>query len=205
MCSLNLKEKLKNKVENDPNSFTSKRIFQIFRVLHDLNIHLIWLIGNIPSHRFREFMYRNVFKVKLSKKSIIYWKCRFFRPSNIFIKDNSIIGNDAFLDGRGGLYIGSNVNIAGNFQVYTMEHDITSPTFESIAEPVYIDDYVYIGTRVMVMPGVHIHEGAVIASGAVVTKDIPPWTMYGGVPARYIKDRPIVKYKLNTEIKDLFR
>lgn len=150
-------------------------------------------------------MYRNVFKVKLSKKSIIYWKCRFFRPSNIFIKDNSIIGNDAFLDGRGGLYIGSNVNIAGNFQVYTMEHDITSPTFESIAEPVYIDDYVYIGTRVMVLPGVHIHEGAVIASGAVVTKDVPPWTMYGGVPAKYIKDRPVVKYKLNTEIKDLFR
>ena len=86
-----------------------------------------------------------------------------------------------------------------------MEHDITSPTFESTSDSVYIDDYVYIGTNVMIMPGVHIHEGAVIASGAVVTKDVPSWCMYGGVPAKYIKDRHVVKYTLNTKIKDLFR
>lgn len=202
---MNLKEILKKKVEEDPDSFISKRIFQIFRVLHDLNIYFIYITGNIPSHRFREFMYRNIFKVKLSKNSIIYWKCRFFRPSNVHINNNTIIGDNAFLDGRGGLYIGCNVNIAGNFKVYTMEHDITSPTFESTSDSVYIDDYVYIGTNVMIMPGVHIHEGAVIASGAVVTKDVPSWCMYGGVPAKYIKDRPVVKYTLNTKIKDLFR
>lgn len=202
---MNLKEVFKKKVENDPDSFISKMIFQIFRVLHDLNIYLIYLTGTVPLHSYRDFMYRNIFRVKLSKSSTIYWRCRFFRPSNIYIKDNSIIGNNAFLDGRGGLYIGSNVNIAGNFKVYTMEHDITSPTFESIQDAVYIDDYVYIGTQVIVMPGVHIHEGAVIASGAVVTKDVPAWCMYGGVPAKYIKDRPIVKYTLNTKIKDLFR
>lgn len=203
--TLNIKKIFKDKVENDPDSFLSKRIFQAFRVVHDLNIYLIHLTGNIPSHRFRDFMYRHFFKVEFPKDSIIYWKCNFFRPSNVHIGHNSIIGNNAFLDGRGGLYIGSNVNIAGNFQVYTMEHDIASPTFESTSGEVVIDDYVYIGTRVMIMPGVHIHEGAVIASGAVVTKDVPAWCMYGGVPAKYIKDRPVVKYTLNTKIKDLFR
>lgn len=57
----------------------------------------------------------------------------------------------------------------------------------------------------MIIPCVHIHEEAVIASGAVVTGDVPAWCIYSSVPAEYIKDRPVVKYTLNTKIKDLFR
>ena len=143
--------------------------------------------------------------MKLSNSSIIYWKCRFFEPNNVHIKDHSIVGNHNFLDGRKGLFIGSNVNIASDCRIFTMEHDINSPTFSSTGSSVYIDDYVYIGTYVTILPGIHIHEGAVIASGAVVTKDVKAWTMVGGVPAKYIKDRPQNKYNLNTNIKDLFR
>ncbi|MCD7781682.1 MAG: acyltransferase [Methanosphaera sp.] len=202
---MTVKHKLKNMVEEDPDSWLSKRIFQVYRVLHDGLIYLAYLTGCVPSHRFRNFMYKHLFRLDMCDSSIIYWKARFFMPSGVHLGSHSIIGNDAFLDGRGGLYIGSNVNIAGDFRVYTMEHDINSKTFESTSGSVYIDDYVYIGSRVMVLPGVHIHEGAVIASGTVVTKDVPAWTMYGGVPAKYIKNREVNKYQLDTNIKDLFR
>jgi len=129
----------------------------------------------------------------------------FFSPWGVNVGHNSIIGNDAFLDGRKNLYIGNNVNIAAEVRIYTLQHDIESPEFGVNGGTVYIKDWVYIGTRVTILPNVTIGEGAVVASGAVVTKDVEPWTMVGGIPARFIRKRPIVKYTLDTKHKALFQ
>lgn len=161
--------------------------------------------GKIPFHSIRHPLFRQLLKVKLHKNSIIYCGCKFFHPWNITIGSNSIVGNDGFLDGRLHITIGNNVNIAGEVRIYTLEHDITSPTFGGIGGPVIIHDWVYIGTRVTILPNVTIGEGAVIASGAVVTKDVPPWMLVGGVPAKPIKSRPVVKYTLNTLQKAYFQ
>ena len=69
----------------------------------------------------------------------------------------------------------------------------------------HLDDYVYVGTRVTILPGVTIGEGAVLASGCVVTKNVEPWTMVGGVPAKFIKRRSEVRYSLNTKNRVLFQ
>jgi acetyltransferase-like isoleucine patch superfamily enzyme len=161
--------------------------------------------GRIKLHFIRHGLYRNVFGVRLPKSSIIYCQCRFFHPWDVTIGEHSIIGDGAFLDGRFGLAIGNNVNIAGEARIYTLEHDIASPTFGGAGGPVVIGDWAYIGTRVTVLPGVKIGEGAVIASGAVVTKDVPAWTMVGGVPAKFIKPRPMVKYVLDTRNRAYFQ
>jgi acetyltransferase-like isoleucine patch superfamily enzyme len=174
-------------------------------ILSHLSLFIATMVGYFPSHTIRLFSYRRLLRVKIPQNSIIYWRCRFFKPWGVAIGQNSIIGNDAFLDGRKGLFIGNNVNIAGEVRIYTMEHDITSPTFEGVGSPVYIRDWVYVGTRVTILPGVTIGEGAVVASGAVVTKDVAPWTLVGGVPARFIKNRPVVKYTLDTRQKVLFQ
>lgn len=183
------------------------------RAFIDFWVYLCTLTGFIPSHTIRLFLYRYFFHIEIGRNSSIHWLARFNNPSGIYIGNNTIIGNDAQLDGRykrvwktgenkvmgyiRSLYsirnrplrIGNNVSIAGEVRIFTMEHDIESSDFAEIGAPVVIEDYVVIGTRVTILPGVTIGKGAVVASGAVVTKDVPSYTVVGGVPAKYIKDR----------------
>jgi acetyltransferase-like isoleucine patch superfamily enzyme len=161
--------------------------------------------GRIGVHSIRHPIYRHVFKIGLPTDSIIYCGCRFFDPWGVKIGNHSIIGDHAFLDGRRGLTIGNNVNIASEVRIYTLEHDPESPTFAAKGGSVVIKDWVYVGSRVTILPGITIEEGAVVATGAVVTKDVEPWTIVGGVPAKFIKERPQVKYVLDTKNKALFQ
>lgn len=171
------------------------------RAIIDFWVYLATLTGFIPSHTIRLFLYRTLFRVKIGKNSSIHWRAEFNQPAGVSIGHNTIIGNDAFLDGRmkhfisyfkthgSPLSIGDNVSIAGEVRIYTMQHDIDSPDFSEIGAPVIIEDYVVIGTRVTILPGITIGKGAVVASGAVVTKDVPSYTVVGGVPAKFIKER----------------
>jgi len=93
------------------------------------------------------------------------------------------------LDGRLGLAIGDNVSISEGAAFFTLEHDPNSPTFENRGAPIQIGDRVFIGARAMVLPGAAIGEGAVVAAGAVVTRDVEPYQIVAGVPARPIGQR----------------
>ncbi len=183
------------------------------RALIDFWVYLCTLSGYIPSHTIRLLLYRVVFGVRIGRDSSIHWRAEFNNPAGVAIGHNTIIGNDAFLDGRRKrviekgesrfssyvqqlsgrhtrpLTIGNNVSIAGEVRIYTMEHDVDSPDFAETGAPVVIDDYAVIASRVTILPGVHIGKGAVVASGAVVTKDVAPFTVVGGVPAVFIKNR----------------
>ena len=114
---------------------------------------------------------------------------RFFLPINITIGEGTIIGDHAFLDGRAKLTIGNHVDIASQVLIYNSEHDINSEEFDPIEEPVEIEDYAFIGPRAVILPGVKIGKGAVVGAGAVVTKDIAPFKIVGGVPAKEIGER----------------
>ena len=171
------------------------------RWLIDFWVYLATLTGYIPSHTIRLFLYRNVFRMQIGRDSSIHWRAEFNQPAGVSIGHNTVIGNDAFLDGRAKhfiqyrkdhgcpLVIGNNVSIAGEVRIYTMEHDVDSPDFSEIGAPVKLEDHTVVGTRVTILPGVTVGEGAVIASGAVVTKNVAPYTVVGGVPAQFIKNR----------------
>lgn len=87
--------------------------------------------------------------------------------------------------------IGRNVTISREAFICTASHDITSSNMELIHFPIVVEDYAWICSRAFIGPGVTIGKGAVVAACAVVTKDVAPWTVVGGNPARYIKDRVI--------------
>ncbi|MGB6882191.1 MAG: acyltransferase, partial [Microgenomates group bacterium] len=99
---------------------------------------------------------------------------------------------------RAHLKIGSHVDIASSVMIYNSEHDIESHDFSAREEPVEIGDYCFIGPRVIILPGVKIGKGAVVAAGAVVTKDVPKFAIVGGVPAKVIGERKNknLKYRL---------
>jgi maltose O-acetyltransferase len=188
-------EKLKNYVREHNSSFVSSIIKAIYNVL----LYFTAIAGYIPPWALRKLIYTNICRVKISRRSVIYWRCRFLAPWGVHIGHNCVIGADAILDGRRNIYIGNNVNISSEVRIYTLEHDIESQTFGTKGDKVTINDWCYIGTRVIILPNVNIGEGAVVASGSVVTRDVEPWTLVGGVPARFIKKRPIVKYTLDTQ------
>ena len=134
-------------------------------------------------------LYLRCFGIIIGKNSSIHRNCRFFHVGNLKIGNNSVVNFGCYLDNRRGIFIGNNVGIAHNTKIYTLGHNIDSPTFETKGAPVIIDDNSFIFSNCLIMPGVRIHNGAIVLSGSVVTKDVPEWAVVGGNPAHIIKYR----------------
>lgn len=184
------------------NELTSQEVLRkganrISTILLELEVFLLHIIGFFPSHIVRRFFYR-LAGVKIGNRSAIHTGTKFYNPENIVIGDGTIIGEGAVLDGRDKLVIGNNVDIATDVMIYNAQHDIESPNFSAESSPVAIDDYVFIGPRAIILPGVKIGKGAVVAAGAVVTKDVNELEIVGGIPAKVIGERKLkdLHYKL---------
>ncbi len=180
-----------------PDEFMKKAINRIYNILLEFEVFLLHIVGCFPSHHLRRFFYR-LAGIKIGKGSTIHTGARFYDPKNITIGNDSIIGERAVLDGREKLIIGNHVAISSEVMIYNSEHSIEHEDFVAKNAPVEIEDYCFIGPRVIILPGVKIGKGAVVAAGAVVTKDVVPFTIVGGVPAKVISERKNknVTYKL---------
>lgn len=154
----------------------------------DFELLLLRITSYVPIHSFRWLMYR-LAGVKIGRKAHLHMGTQFFDPSRIEIGEGTIVGQNAFLDGRDKLKIGRHVDIASDVMIYNSEHDLNAADFKAICEPVEIGDYVFIGPRAIILPGVTIGKGAVVAAGAVVTKDVEAFAIVGGVPAKIIGER----------------
>jgi len=165
------------------------RLYKFFSpVLFPLEFLILNFTGHIPSHHIRNSIYR-LFGMKLGKGSHIYGGAEIRSPYRITIGKGSSIGHRAILDGRGRLSIGNSVNLSTGVWIWTAQHDPASAGFNSYSQPVVIQDYAWISCRVVILPGVTVGEGAVVAAGAVVTKDVEPYAIVGGVPAKKIGER----------------
>lgn len=143
----------------------------------------------MPLHRFRKLFIRVTLQ-SLGANTNFLMGIEFRNGKNISIGSNSVINKKVLLDGRGGkLIIGNNVDIAQETNIWTLEHDPHSDIHIDKGGDVVIEDYVWIASRCTILPGVIIGRGAVIASNSVVTKDVAPMTIVGGIPAKKIGER----------------
>ncbi len=154
----------------------------------DLELLFLRVVSYIPLHTVRWFCYY-LAGVKMGKGTHLHMGTQFFNPANISIGEGTIVGQNAFLDGRDKLRIGNHVDIASDVMIYNSEHNLNAKDFAAIQEPVEIGDYVFIGPRSIILPGVKIGKGAVVAAGAVVTKNVDDFAIVGGVPAKVIGER----------------
>ena len=178
-----------------------KRIKTIF-----LEFQLMFLrwTGCVPSHSWRKFVYE-LAGIKIGQGSTFHMWSNFFQPKNIQIGEDTVIGDHCFLDGRAKLKIGSHTDIASQVLIYNSKHDVNDPDFKAQEQPVEIGDYVFIGPRAIILPGVKIGKGAIIGAGAVVTKNVLPGKIVGGVPAQEIGSRNLKDFHYRLGRVSLFQ
>ena len=153
---------------------------------------------SLPSRRVRR-AYLRVWLGQLGVGTGVQMGCRFLNGRKVFFGERNVINFGCLFDGRKfSIRTGSDVSIGPEASILTLGHDPQSPGFEDRGGEVAIGDRVWIGFRALVLPGVKLGEGAVVAAGAVVTRDVEPFAIVAGVPARPIGERNRnLDYRLN--------
>ena len=154
------------------------------------------IISAIPFYTLRRLWYARVLGIRMGRGAALamgqflwFFSLSQVRRDGVVIGPDSLINRGCVLDARGPLRIGAHVSVSPNVVILTTQHMADHPDFITETKPVTIHDYAWIGMRAMIMPGVTIGEGAVVAAGSVVTRDVPPYTIVGGAPARPIGRR----------------
>ena len=128
--------------------------------------------------------------MQIGKKSFVMKKNYITSANRLTIGDYTHINRNCTLDARGYITIGNNCSISHSVNIITGSHDVSSPSFASYYLPIIIEDNVWIGINATILSGIRIGQGAVVCAGAVVTKDVPPFCIIAGIPAKIIKKRP---------------
>jgi maltose O-acetyltransferase len=147
-----------------------------------------FLFAITPTTTLKNFYLKSL-GFKLGDQTFLLKGTRFYRNGNVVIGNNSVINRDCLLDNRAVIEIGDNVSISHNVKIYTGGHIIDSSFFEYFQSGVKIESEVCIFSNVIVQPGITIHRGSIILPGSVVTSNVEEYSVYGGNPARKIKDR----------------
>ena len=148
---------------------------------------------NFPSKRFRNYMLRKM-GMTFQGDARIYAGFHIRNPRGIVLGNGVSIGPKVLLDGRKGLTIEEGAVIGYGAIIWTLNHDYNDIHFCGKGAPVTIGRRAWICSNSIILPGITIGEGAVVASGAVVTHDVEPYTIVGGVPAKVIGKRAEKEY-----------
>ena len=168
------------------------------------------IVAHIPSHSLRQAWYRRVLGWRIGPCVTIlmgqHVQMAGVRSSGmkVSIGKGSVINHGCLLYTTGGLIIGEHVSISSGAWFVTGTHDMNDPLFPDRYLPIVIGNHAWIGVRATVLAGVTIGEGAVVMAGAVVTRDVPPYTVVGGVPARVVSQRAQQHFSYELQFSHFF-
>lgn len=155
------------------------------------------VIAHIPSYTVRHEWYRLVWGWQIGPGASVLMGQRLvlgglrWSRGLVTIGEDSVLNHGCMLMPFVPIHIGNHVSISAGVSLITGRHEIDDPTFAGTAAPITIEDYVWVGMNATILAGVTIGKGAIVATGALVCKDVPPFTVVAGAPARPIKRRKL--------------
>lgn len=152
------------------------------------NLCYNYFIAHIPCLFFRMVLLR-MGGVKVGSKSVLDMGWHVMGHQQLNIGSHVHINRNCMLDARGGIIIGNNVSISHNVSFCSGSHDYNTSDFKYVKGEIIVGDNVWIGLNATILKNVHINEGAIIAAGSVVTKNVPSYEIWAGVPAKKIGER----------------
>lgn len=154
---------------------------------------VIWRVLNATLFpycpRFARHGLLRLFGARIGKHCAVYPTAKIYAPWNLGAEDGVVIGPRVEIYNKAKVMIGHQAVISQDSYICTASHDTSSKSMALVVKPIAIGAQSWIASRAIVLPGVVIKEGAVVAAGSVVTNDIEDWTVVGGNPAKFIKKR----------------
>src|SRR5579883_2653206 len=168
------------------------------------------VVNHIPSYTIRHAWYRDVLGWSIGPGASIllnqHIQMAGVRSSGrkVVIGKGTVINYGCLLYTTGGIVIGDQVSISSGVWLVTGMHDMNDAGFAVSYKPIIIGNYAWIGMRATILAGVTIGEGAVVMAGAVVTRDVRPYAVVGGVPARVVGNRALCDPSYTLDFRPLF-
>jgi putative colanic acid biosynthesis acetyltransferase WcaF len=139
-----------------------------------------------------------LFGAKITMKSLVYHSCTIYAPWTLEVGEHACIGPDTTLYNKDKIIIGDNTVVSQGCFLCTASHDISKELLSLITAPIVIEDKAWIAADAFIGMGVSIGQGAIVGARSCVFKNVEPWTVVGGNPAKFIKKREIKSYYLYT-------
>jgi putative colanic acid biosynthesis acetyltransferase WcaF len=171
---------------------------RVLRAMWGVVYSLLFRTSPRPCHRWRAFLLR-CFGAKLGTDVKIYPRASIWAPWNLVCADTVAIADEAIIYNPSVITLGSHSIISQQAYLCGATHDYDDPDFPLISFPISIGEYAWVCARASVQPGVRLGEGSILALGSVASRDLEPWTVYGGIPARPIKARKNIKQMRSEE------
>lgn len=169
----------------------ARRHNTVFKWIRDFMLEFMVnsVLHYIPFWTIRK-LYLRMIGCKMGKGSFIMKNNYIMNARQLTMGSYSHINRDCIVDARGTITIGDNVSISHRVNIMTGGHDARDAHFIGVFKPIVIEDYAWLGVGCTILQGVTVGRGAVVSAGAVVTKDVPPFAIVAGVPAKQIGERP---------------